>query len=142
MPVVMSDEHRTLFAFFLVDENTDGNEVQVAELVRCLSFKFGQPSDELLHGHPLYGRGLTFYGFHEVEESSWLNELREMELKHPKSPTQPYPDHKHFVMTFHDSTLEAIAENVASLQSFRFRDEATAWMANQLLLGDLHKRVT
>lgn len=33
------------------------------------------PNDESLHGHPLFERGLAFYGAFRVENSSWIRAL-------------------------------------------------------------------
>ena len=58
-------------------------------------YHFGGPSDEKLHQHPLYDSGLTFYGFHVVENSSKTNS-----------------NQSHWIITFHDETLEILARNV------------------------------
>jgi hypothetical protein len=106
-PVVVGSEDRTLFGF----EHPDGG-ARVAELVRCVGVRFGFPNDEAQHGHPLWGAGLTFSALHEVRGSPWLDELRRIEAAHPSAPVDPFPRGRHFVMTFHDSTLEAIADDV------------------------------
>jgi hypothetical protein len=56
---------------------------------------FGYPSDERLSEHPLYCFGLTFYEFHEVFGTP---ELRGHKGK------------RHWIITFHDETLEVIAD--------------------------------
>ena len=62
---------------------------------------FGAPSDERLHEHPLYKQGLTFYAFHEVENSQKVkdNNLR------------------HWIITFHDETLEVIGRDIELLSA-------------------------
>jgi hypothetical protein len=50
----------------------------------------GPPSDERLHEHPLYGRGLDFYEFHRV-----------------RSPQEA----GRWIVTFHDETLEVHAQS-------------------------------
>lgn len=47
---------------------------------------FGAPGEDRLHEHPLYGRGLEFYGFHRV-----LN---------------PTDGTARWIVTFHDETLD------------------------------------
>jgi hypothetical protein len=106
-PVLVSSEDRTLFAFV----HPDG-EARVAELVRCAAVRFGFPNDEAQHGHPLWKTGLTFYALHDVTDSPWLTELREIESAHPSAPPDPFPNSRHLVLTFHDSMLEAIADDV------------------------------
>lgn len=120
MPAVVASESRTLFAFYLPDQEViDDLQVQTAEFERCSSFSFGFPNDEVLHGHRLYGRGLKWYGFHIIEDSSWLAELRRIERVDDNAPANPFSDSRHFLLAFHDSTLEAIAVDVAPLARHR-----------------------
>lgn len=60
---------------------------------------FGAPSDERLHEHPLYGHGLTFYGFHEVQNSERTKGT----------------DLHHWIITFHDETLEVTGTQMTVL---------------------------
>jgi hypothetical protein len=95
-------------AFYLADHDiVDGQEVRVAEFVGCTSVVF--PNDEALHGHRLWGKGLEFYALHQVVDSEWLRELRNVERVHERASDAPFPHSQHFVLTFHDSTLEAVA---------------------------------
>jgi hypothetical protein len=79
----------------------------------------GSPTTRFLHGHGLYGRGLEWYWFHIIEDSSWLAELRRIERAHEKAPANPFSDAKHFLLAFHDSTLEAIAVDVVPLARYQ-----------------------
>jgi hypothetical protein len=110
-PFVVSSEDRTLVGFVAAEQVSgaaDRESVSVAELIMCTLFKFGFPNDEVLHGHPLFDAGLGYYQFHEVENSSWLRELRAIEAVHDRAPVVPFEMERHFVLTFQDSTLEAI----------------------------------
>src|SRR4051794_39768113 len=53
---------------------------------------YGYPNDEGLAEHPLWGKGLTFYEFHDVQPSEG--------------------DVVHWVGTFHDGTLTVRAKSV------------------------------
>src|SRR5688572_6872065 len=53
---------------------------------------YGYPNDEALHTHPLWGKGLTFYAFHEVQR-----------------PKDGMPQ---WIGTFHDGTLTVRATSV------------------------------
>ena len=118
-PLLVASERRTLFAFYRSDDEVEqGDEVQAAEFVGCTSVRFGFPNDEALQGHPLWGHGLALYSVHEVEESSWVAALRTNESAHPAAPKRPFADAKHFVLTFHDSTLEAVARSIVALGTF------------------------
>jgi len=59
-------------------------------------FHFGAPNDERLATHPLYEVGLGFYGFYEAIGTSRLAGTN---------------GKKHWVITFHDETLEVIADS-------------------------------
>ena len=132
-PVLFATEHRTLFAFYAdVRDVVDGSEIQTAEFVGCTAVKFGFPNDEALHGHPLWGVGLGFYAVHQVEDSTWLKEVRTIQSVHPRSLPTPFADAKHFILTFHDSTLEAIARGVAALDTYSSINEATSAMTKIL----------
>lgn len=133
MPMLLSSELRTLFAFYRPDHDVqDGLEVQTAEFVRCTAVKFGFPNDEVLHGHRLWGAGLTFYAAHRVDESEWLKELRRIEAVHDRSPTNPFADSQHFLLAFHDSTLEAVATRIEMQARYETLGAAVQAMAAEL----------
>jgi hypothetical protein len=70
---------------------------------------FGPPNDEALNGHPLWGHGLEFYQFHTVTNSGWIAELQERNRVHRHHKDELWYQLQHFVITFHDETLEVIA---------------------------------
>lgn len=72
-------------------------------------YHFGAPNDERLHTHPLYSAGLKWYGFYEARETERL-----AGTKHKK----------HWIITFHDETLEVIADS-AHIVSDRIDGEDT-----------------
>ena len=74
---------------------------------------FGDPSEEALTTHPLYQFGLDFYGFWEV-------------LNSPRVPGGS--ELRHWIVTFHDETLEVIAAS-ASVVSRREEGEDTRAVA-------------
>lgn len=71
----------------------------------------GPPNDEAMAGHPLASRGLQFYSWHEVVESSWVRRLEAMNRVHPRHDEALFADRRHFVLTFHDVTLEWICRS-------------------------------
>lgn len=72
-------------------------------------YHFGGPSDERLHLHPLFTVGLSYYGFWEVLESSRVPAGSALQ---------------HWIVTFHDETLEVVAAS-ASIVSRREEGENT-----------------
>lgn len=137
-PFIVSSEQRTLIGFRGRSQDadqSDGGEVIVVEMVDCTSVKFGFPNDEVLHGHRLHGAGLGYYQLHEVEDSAWLIELRAIEAVHDHAPGVPFENARHFVLTFHDSTVEAIASDVRFVGSYGTRSQAARQMTVLAGLG-------
>jgi hypothetical protein len=135
-PFIVSSEERTLIGFYARGEDAEqrnSDAVTVAELVGCTSVKFGFPNDEVLDGHRLDDPGLGYYEPHEVDNSAWLIELRAIEAVHEHAPQVPFENARHYVLTFHDSTLEAIARDVRLVGSYATRAEAVQRMT--LLAG-------
>jgi GntR family transcriptional regulator len=120
-PFLVSTEGRTLFAF----SRSDGDDtVRVAEFLGCTSVRFGFPHDGALPGHPFTPHRLSLYAAHEVIDSEWLNQLRTIERRHPQSQTIPFQTSKHWMLTFHDTTLEAIATGIAIHRDYPDRPSA------------------
>ena len=123
-PLVLSDELVTVVAFYVEenDENWDGTTVRVVhpdsdgELVallrfdRCYAHLLGPPNDEAFSGHPLAGRGLQPYSAVVVENSSWVRGLERMNAIHPHHRPEAFKARKHFILSFHDSVFECVAE--------------------------------
>jgi hypothetical protein len=124
LPHLLSSGHRAFVAFYLeeFDPEWDGTYTRVvdpaddkveplalAEFKGAVAVKMGPPNDEVLHGHPLYGRGLEWYGTYVVENSRWLSELIEINRVHERFDPQAWEDKRHFLLVFHDETVEAIA---------------------------------
>jgi hypothetical protein len=76
MPHLLKNDGRTFLLFFLpeleptkdesylrmaVPDEPMAEKIAVVEFERCVCMKMGTPNDEVLGGHPLYGKGLTFY---------------------------------------------------------------------------------
>jgi hypothetical protein len=93
-----SDAHESLFV--------------VIEFTGCRDVRFGGPNDEALAGHPLYGRGLQGYQAHEVVNSRWIEHVITVNSVHPQHSTALFDGLRHFVLLFHDETLEALATGI------------------------------
>jgi hypothetical protein len=89
----------------------DATERAVVEIKRCTTTRFGYPSDAALAGHPLFEKGLGSFGVFEVVDSTWVAQLSgQHAAARPAAP--PLPPQRHFVFTFHDSTLECVADDL------------------------------
>jgi hypothetical protein len=73
------------------------------------SLMFGAPNDKALRGHPLADRGLDAYGAYRVDNSSWVRRLERMNRVHDRHSRERFLRLQHFILTFHDSTLECVA---------------------------------
>lgn len=98
----------------------------------CLQTRFGYPSDEALAGHPMYSRGLRHYALFEVLNSPWPGDLaRQNRSTFPDNTSWPHRPYRHFVVTFQDSTFEALCLNVAAQTT----DETAIEVFQRLGLG-------
>ena len=70
----------------------------------------GHPNDEVLHGHSLWGKGLTFYEAHIVHDSPWLEEHRQMNAVHDYHSDATWERLHHRFVAFHDEVVEALAK--------------------------------
>jgi hypothetical protein len=122
-PVVISDQHLTFLVYVIEDEpKWDGRvlsesdlslfieRVALVEFQRCRTYSFGFPNDEAIQAHPLYALGLKPYSAFEVQKSSWLSQLEQMNSVHPRHKPDSFESLHHYVFTFHDSTFECLAE--------------------------------
>jgi hypothetical protein len=66
-----------------------------------LFFRFGWPNEEVLAAHEL---------FYIVENSPLIREIEARNSIHPRHKSSHFDALQHYVITFHDDTLEVIAE--------------------------------
>ena len=147
LPYLMQNDNQTFLAFFLrnVDPKWDGTYVKVrkpnidiaeklalVEFERCICTKMGTPNDEVLHGHPLYGKGLEAYEAMSVENSTWLKDLEKINAVHDCYNAEFWRGLRHYILPFHDSTFECVAR--------RFKVE-TLQVPLSALLSEVCKRL-
>ncbi len=88
---------------------TSDDKVAVVEFPVCHRLIYGHPNEEVLHGHPLYRRGLRFFSVHRVLNSSRLAALERANSVHRRHDAGSYlEDKEHYVFTFQDATLECL----------------------------------
>lgn len=103
-PVTIADDTTLIVRYC-----TQSGKIAVIYFPLCSVFTFGSPNDEALRGHPLYGCGLKLYSVHRVEDSAWISLLERRNSVHPSHDRKRFlEDKKHFIFTFHDSTLECV----------------------------------
>src|SRR5262249_19235672 len=103
-PRVLADDHSLSIRY-----RTDKEQFAVVHFPMCNYLSFGAPNDEALSGHPLIKRGLKYYSVHEVHNSSLIQLLEQRNSVHPRHDRSAFLEgEKHYVFTFHDSTLECV----------------------------------
>jgi hypothetical protein len=122
IPIVLSDEYTIVVAFHL--QNPDGwdgrlvrkvtreseEPIAIVRFSSCYAYYSGAPNDEAFEGHPLKQAGLHPNGGFEIKNSSWIRRLEKMNSVHPHHNPDRFWASKHFILTFHDSTFECIAD--------------------------------
>ena len=88
--------------------------IALIEFKGCIITQFGYPNDEAYQGHPLFAKiqslGKEATSIHEVHHSRWLRQLVEQNRKSFPEGT-PWEDSRHFIIEFHDSSFECLAES-------------------------------
>lgn len=125
IPIVVASEHKVAVAYYLNDvpDDWDGSTVRmigtdskepVAIVVFeiCYAHYFGPPNDEAFSSHPLENRGLEPYANFEVVNSSWIRKMELRNSVHPYHNKKRFMEgKKHFILAFHDSIFECVAQN-------------------------------
>ena len=90
-----------------------GPRVAVVRFERATIY-FGGPNDEAFEGHPLYRAGLQPYEFAEILDSPWVAAMERRNRVHPGHDPAMFSTLRHFVLPFHDSTFECVAETLSA----------------------------
>ncbi len=125
LPHVFADEHRLLIAYIVntpdpsfdgtnprsISPTTAGQSIAILTADPYRVFQFGPPNDEAIRGHRLYELGLQPYSAFEVLNSSWIASQEKANRVHSSHTPELFSGYRHFILTFHDSTLEFIARS-------------------------------
>jgi hypothetical protein len=148
LPHVLMNDYRCLLAFYVhvPDPNWDGTyatvkdpaaqQMEALALVafeRCVSAKLGAPNDEVIHGHPLYGRGAKAYTAQRVRNSRWLAEIEKTNSVHRGYRPENWRELTHFIFWFHDTTFECIAKSFTVERHDTSMTELLATMARRVV---------
>ncbi len=145
IPVVLSDEGKAVVAFYVQDtpEDWDGGNVRIVstdsderlaiiEFKICYALMFGPPNDEAFSGHPLARKGLGPHGAYEVLDSSWIRGLEGMNSVHPYHKPESFWARHHYVLSFHDSTFECVADGFTTTEHHGSMESILPLMAQKL----------
>ena len=136
MPGIASDGRQLLVAYIV----RDGGAVEtfeecyaVVSFSGVLQHTFGYPNEDVLSEHPLYSLGLEAYAFNEIANSPYVGELAARNARAFPESKARYLKHKHWIVTFHDETLEVVANAVEFLGTVGARSavEAIEKMSNK-----------
>ncbi len=110
--VLVQTESRTILTFNAVRRMSDGFDhpagTALVEFPGCCVSRFGYPNDEAWSAIPRT-RGLA-YGIFEVLGSEWKRELTR--LNRFAFPGSRELGGRHFLILFHDSSFECIADDI------------------------------
>lgn len=128
LPHIFADEGSLLIAYLAnvpdpsfdgtnprsVSATTGNQSVAILTADTYLALQFGPPNDEAISGHRLYGLGLQPYSAFEVLNSSWIGSLEKANRVHSSHTPGLFSGYRHFILTFHDSTLEFITQSFSA----------------------------
>ncbi|RWO78837.1 hypothetical protein [Mesorhizobium sp.] len=128
LPHVFADERRLLVAYVAhrpdpkfdgtnprsISSVTGDQSIVILTAEPYLALQFGPSNDEAISGHRLYGLGLQPYSAFEVLNSTWISSFEKANRVHTSHTPELFSGYQHFVLTFHDSTLEFITENFSA----------------------------
>ena len=108
--------HDLYCTYYLPDfVSVEKEQVAVLRFEGVLHFRMGHPNDEALHGHALYQRGLRQYDFFLVLDSPLIAEIEANNAVHIWHRPRIYSHFKHWIVTFHDETLEVVSRSASFL---------------------------
>jgi hypothetical protein len=124
LPHVIADEQNLTIAYIAEVPNQDwdginirgvtpeseGELCTVVNVQQHIAVQFGPPNDEAIAGHRLYPKGLLPYASFEVLNSSWIKAMETANRIHRHHKPERYARLRHIILTFHDSTIEFVAE--------------------------------
>lgn len=113
MPVIRMADSGLFLAYIvsIPELNDQPEEYAVVKFEGVLQYIFGYPNDEALSAHPLYEAGLRFYAFNEIFESHYVAELGRRNAKNFPGTESRFSGFRHWLVAFHDETLEVIAQS-------------------------------
>jgi hypothetical protein len=128
--VLFQSENAVFLLFNAMSDQTnsqghyEGVGTAVIQFTHCSVTRFGGPNDEALPEHPLYHKGLSEsrfgYDICEVLNSSWVAQVMDRAKKSAQRIWGDGFQHayancqwttRHFIVTFHDSTFECLADD-------------------------------
>ena len=114
-PLVLASEHAVVVSYWTVETMPPEEYVPTVQIAfvtfqRPHAHHFGPPNEEAIAGHPLASLGLFPFACFRINTSSWIRQLEKMNSVHHNHLVAAFAALRHFVITFHDSTFECVAQ--------------------------------
>jgi hypothetical protein len=120
-------------SFTTVVTPSDVSKRAITEFKGCSSAKMGSPNDEVYSGHPLYGKGFEGYRPLRVLNSAWIEELRTINSVHRQYNPERWRTANYYILGFHDSTFECVADSFTVETTTSSIGEALAAVCRRLI---------
>lgn len=111
-PIILSNESKLILAFYIdrVNSEKEEEEIILLNFKKFLKYRSGMPGNETISGHPYYKLGMDSFSFYELIDSDLIQELQSIASVHPNHNPNSWSNVHHYILTFHDSMFECVAE--------------------------------
>lgn len=112
---------------------TECEDYALIEFRGVLQHTFGYPNDEALGGHPAFKSGLKSYAFNVIGDSPYVAELGARNATIFPGSESHYGSFTHWIVAFHDETLEVIGQSAGVVGRIEARSAHAAirWYVEQ-----------
>lgn len=114
MPLLLTAMDVALLLCYEALADAENEHVMEVRFDGCLSARMGHPNDEVLSGHPLWGKGLKFYEAHLIHDSALIAEHRRLNSVHPYHRDEVFDRLNHYLLVFKDEVVEVLAQHVSA----------------------------
>ena len=114
-PQIYSNGHETYLTYYT---DLKDSALVLVTFFKSHSHRFGMVNDEAASGHPLYDKGLEVYRTHVIENSTWLEEHKQIHKVHHRYSDRDWIDYKHYLLFFHDEIFEILFSGDYKIETF------------------------
>jgi hypothetical protein len=127
VPAIALHEGSLLVAYLVAHPSSaSSDEFAVVRFHGVCQHTFGYPNEDALPTHPIFGAGLAFYAFNEIHNSPYLDELGARNGRIFPGTEQHYASFRHWLVAFHDETLEVVGRSVEFIGTIEAPSAAAA----------------
>lgn len=137
-PLLMADEASALISFYIdtyIPDTSSFAEDKIATIkfVNYPKVLFGFPDIDRIGGHPYYSLGMRPYSAYELIDSDLITSLAKIDSHHNLFSKPKWEKYHHYLLLFHDSLFECVAENYEILPTSSSMAEAATKMSEHLM---------